>query len=559
MNYIKSYIIGLSCLFAITACEKEGDKMILSGLEASQLTTTETDVVLNTDNHSSLVLSLVWNSSTLTVSDQSVGIPSGFPIVMLQASATSGFETVAESQKTVTSQAYTGSELNTLAKNLGLTPDVASPLYFRIQSKFGPNTDPVYSNTVSVNVTPYLIDMSILYVLDKDQAQTLATLYSPASDGEYTGFMAATSWMNLYFREGDGTTWGNDGVSGTAFVLSNDASTMWNGWFPGNGGCYWITMSTSDKAWTATLLPEISVSGDVSASLAFSTSLKLWSGVITTTSDNAKIRLSSAAKLYNSTTGTDDAAAVATTIHFAESQSGVLDMAGAAGDINVPAAGTYTLKIDLTDPTQWTYTLTPGEDTPEEEDIPYLYLAGIDDAVTGPNWNFDVSIPKLSNGTYAGVAYANSLWGYRMYVAASWGDYYTLGSSESSLVKNGDGNIPVSGEGTFLISANLSALTYSMTELGDKVFLSGLNDTWDFNTTLDKTGEGTYTGTITVTAKSAWGFKIYIESDNWNYFFGGANGTLYYQGDGITDDATPGTYTLSIDLINMTYQMTLNQ
>jgi starch-binding outer membrane protein SusE/F len=435
MNTIKTYVAALAVLFAATACEKEGDKLILSGHEASELVATETNVVLSPDNKSSLVLSLVWNSSTLTVSDASVGIPAGFPVNTLQASASADFATVIETQKTVTSQAYTGADLNTLAKNLGLTPDVAAPLYFRIQSKLGANLDPLYSNTVSVSVKPYFIDMSMLYLLDKAKAVTLSTLYSPTSNGEYAGFMAATSWMNFYFREGDGTVWGNDGVSGTPFVLSNDASSMWNGWFPGNNGCYYVTMSTANKAWTATLLPKIAVGGDATAELDFSTSLKLWSGVVTTSANNAKITLSSAAKRYTVSTGTNDDAAIATNIYFAESQSGVLTLADAAGQINVPTAGTYTLKIDLTNPGQWTYTLTPGEDVPVEEDIPYLYLAGIDDAVTGPGWNFNVSIPRIESGKYAGVAFANSLWGFRMHTTAEWADYYTQGATEGTLVK----------------------------------------------------------------------------------------------------------------------------
>jgi starch-binding outer membrane protein SusE/F len=556
MNTIKSYIAALAIVFAASACEKEGDKIILKGHGESELIATETDVVLTQADDASLMLSLVWTSNELTLSDESVGIPTGVPAVTLQASALSDFANAYEVQQTTASITYTGAELNTLAKNAGLTPGIASPLYFRIQSVLGSNLEPAYSNVATVNVTPYQIDMSLLYVIDKAQVETLSTLYSPNSDGQYAGFMAATSWLNFYFREGDGKIYGNDGVSGTAFKLSSDATTMWNGWFPGNNGCYYVTMSTGTTEWSATLLPEITVGGDVSATLAFSTSQKLWSGTLTTTTANANITLSSAAKKYNIATGTDDAAAIATTINFAESQSGVLVMADAAGNITVPTAGTYTLKIDLTNPTQWTYTLTPGEDIGGEEEIPFLYLAGIDDGVSG-GWNFNNTIAQLADGSYAGVVDANSLWGYKMYTTAAWADYYTKGTTDGSLVKNGEGNIPVPETATYLIKANLTNLTYSMQKLGDMVYLSGLNDVWDFNTTLAKTGNGVYSGTIVVTVKSAWGFKVYIESGNWDEVFGGSGGTLNYLGNGITDDA-PGTYTLTVNLIQGTYQMTLN-
>jgi starch-binding outer membrane protein SusE/F len=554
MNTIKSYIAALAIVCTASACEKEGDKIILKGHGASELIATETDVVLTQTDDASLMLSLVWTSNELTLSDESVGIPTGVPAVTLQASALSDFANAYEVQQTTASITYTGAELNTLAKNAGLTPGVASPLYFRIQSVLGSNLEPAYSNVATVNVTPYQIDMSLLYVIDKAQVETLSTLYSPNSDGQYAGFMAATSWLNFYFREGDGKIYGNDGDSGTAFRLSN-ASNMWNAWFPGNNGCYYLNMSTITNEWSATLLPEITVGGDVSASLSFSTSQKLWSGTLTTTAANANITLSSAAKKYNIATGTDDAAAIATTINFAESQTGVLVMADVPGSITVPTAGTYTLKIDLTNPTQWTYTLTPGEDIGGEEEIPFLYLAGIDDEVTGPDWNFNQSIALLADGSYAGVVDANSKWGYKMYTTAAWADYYTKGTTDGSLVKNGEGNIPVPETATYLIKANTTNLTYSMQKLGDMVYLSGLNDVWNFNTTLAKTGNGIYSGNITVTVKSAWGFKVYIQSGNWDEVFGGSGGTLNYLGNGITDDA-PGTYTLTVNLINGTYTMT---
>jgi hypothetical protein len=47
------------------------------------------------------------------------------------------------------SKAYTGSELNTLVKNLGLTAGNAAPVYFRLSVKTGDNMTPVYSNVVA--------------------------------------------------------------------------------------------------------------------------------------------------------------------------------------------------------------------------------------------------------------------------------------------------------------------------------------------------------------------------------------------------------------------------
>lgn len=554
MRTLRNYIAILSILLLWASCEKEDDKITVSGHKSSQLTSTESDVVLSGENNATVVFSLVWDESKLTLSDASMDIPTGFPKIALQSSASTDFATFTESAKSINSQAFTGAELNTLAKNTGLQAGTASPLYFRVKSLLGNNLTPEYSNVISVNVTPFQIDMSILYILNKDKNDTIANLYSATSNGEYGGFMAASAWMNLYFQEGDSKLWGNDGVSGTPFKTSSDVATMWNGWFPGLNGCYYVTLSTANSEWTSTYMPEITVGGDVTATLTFSVAQKLWSGEITTTTNNATITLSSAANLYNISTG--DASGVATTIAFVESGTGVLVKSDVAGNITIPTAGLYTLKLDLNNPKHLIYTLTAGSDVPVEPEISNLYLSGIDDGVTG-NWTFDNFIPKLADGTYAGVVYANSLWGYKMYTAAAWGDYYTKGAADGSLLKNGEGNIPVPEAATYLVKADITALTYSMMKLGDVIYLSGLNDAWNFNTTLAKTGNGVYSGTIVVTKKSAWGFKIYLESGNWDEVFGGSAGVVYYKGTGITEDA-PGTYTLTVDLIHNTYQMVLN-
>lgn len=66
----------------------------------------------------------------------------------------------------------------------------------------GSNLDAAYSNVCQVKVTPYLIDMSYINILDKDtKEQTLTYLYSPNSDGVYSGYMNASSWLNFWGKE----------------------------------------------------------------------------------------------------------------------------------------------------------------------------------------------------------------------------------------------------------------------------------------------------------------------------------------------------------------------
>ncbi|SFE68422.1 DUF5114 domain-containing protein [Thermophagus xiamenensis] len=562
MKSIKQYMIIFMAVLALSSCEKDGDMIILKGHEASELTASETSVVLSKDNDDEPVLSLSWSGSTLSVTDESMGVPSGVPVFRLQASASEDFQSIVELEPDFSYYTFSGAKLNTWAKDAGLEPDVASPLYFRVQSQLGENIAPIFSNVVSVNVTPYVIDMSQLFLISTDKSDTLGILYSQDWNGEYSGFVQATSWMNFYFLEGDDTLWGNDSDPGTAFELSNDEATMWNCWFPGNGGAYFVTMSTNEFTWSATWLPEIVATGDLEENdtLSYYKSFDQWAGLIDPSTENAQITLYCDGLFYNVSTGTNDVDAIATTLYFADAGSGLLAIAESPGTFTIPTAETHTLILDFSDPTQWTFSLTEGNHLPqEEEEIPYLYLPGSKDGETGGGWTFDNYIPQVNDTLYAGVVYVNSQWGFQMFTAADWGaDYYTMGETEGSLVKNGDGNIPAPEPGFFLITADLKNLTYSLIPLGDEIYLSGLNDVWDFNTSIPKTGDGVYSGSIVVTTPSTYGFRIYPEVDNWNDYFGGADGSLYFLGSSLTDDSQVGTYTLTIDLINMTYQMTLN-
>ena len=77
-------------LTAFTACEKDGDLITLSGLEESELMATETDVVLSQETSAENVLSVSWNTSTLTVSDPNMSAPN-ILVTTLQMSKTEDF------------------------------------------------------------------------------------------------------------------------------------------------------------------------------------------------------------------------------------------------------------------------------------------------------------------------------------------------------------------------------------------------------------------------------------------------------------------------------------
>ncbi len=565
MTIINRLFIAILSVAVLTACEKDGSLITLSGLEENELMATQTAVVLTQEQSEALVLSLAWSSTTLSVSDPSMSAPNVLKTVLQISKAADFSAGVMEYSETSQSRAFTGSELNTVAKTTGLEAGVATPLYFRIKSSMGDNIDPTFSNVITVDVTGYEIDMSHGFILDMDMIATGGTLYSATSNGQYLGFMGATAWYNFYIKEGDGTIWGNDGVSGTAFVLSssNEVDKRWNCWFPGVGGCYYVDFNTNKKSWSALVIPALSVTGDITGDMTFDRPNVKWTLPFTATATSLSIQISGNGLQYDNSTGVDDASAISKPVAF--NQNGDhLSFESVAQNMTITVAkpGDYTLTIDLKDPTAWHIEAVEGSSEPEVIN-PFLYLPGVDDAISG-SWTFDnyLNLYNEDELSYAGVVNVNSLWGYSMNIEKdNWADKYTFASGTAlsgALVFQGSDNIPAPTAGLYLMDVSLKGLSYNLTSVGSEIYVSGLNNAWDFNTPLNQTANvGEYSGSVTINGASSYGFQIHLDS-SWNHYFGGANGKLGYKGSNITDDASlaAGTYTITVNLISGTYTIT---
>lgn len=566
-THMKTKITALAlCLLAVLqSCEEDGLLVNLSGLDSSDLMASETAVVLTKEEAAISVLALTWSMSALNISEADMKIPGSVPALAMELSASADFTAFTEITPQGTTYSFTGGALNTLAKNLGLEPDVSQPLYIRIRSSYGDNTKPYYSNVTVVNVTTYTIDMSVGFILNADHEDTGFTLYSPSGNGLYAGFTGVTAWYNWYLLEGDGTVWGNLGEDGNEFVTSKDQASHWNFWYPGIGGCYYTTLNTGTKEWTATHIPSLTVSGDIDAVMTFDRTAVKWYVSFTTTAANATMKVTcDDAKHYNISTGTADASAIARSIGFIAHSDSTLTIdwnSASAGNITIPEAGDYTMTFFLSDPKGWTFRVKEGITVIEEPISEFLFLPGIDDGISG-SWTFDNYLRLVSedDSTFAGVVNINSLWGYQMTLTSGdWDNIYTMGSAEGLLAFKGSGNIPAPTPGLYLVQADLQNLTYSYTSV-TSLSHAGLNDNWTMAAMDATVVPGVYTSPVTISSVSPWGCKLYLNG-SWDPWYGGADGELQFNGPGIVDDATIGigTYDFVANLCDATYAFLGNE
>lgn len=395
----RNLMMLLCALTALVSCDESGDKIYLDGFKASDLMASASDVKLSVDNSKDVVLSLAWQNPTLFSSDETKPAGSGVLKTYLQASASEDFASVKEYTVTDLSKAFTGAELNAAAKDLGLSPDVSSPLYFRIKSQMGANLDAAYSNVCQVKVTPYLIDMSYINILNEKKDQVLTKLYSPNSDGVYSGYMNASSWFHIWGKENDGTIWGNVGQDNHVYEMDNTESA-WNIWFPGQTGIYYTVLDTKAKEFKPTYIKAMQLNGE---EMTYDAPTYAWVKVITTTADNTPINIVATGAEYSKATATDDAAAVVKTMNYTLADGKMTD-AATAGSVNIAKAGTYTITVKVGENSDLTYSIESGNQTaPEPEASNTLCMFSKDGN------NLLAVMNKVSDGVYT-CKYKPSAW-----------------------------------------------------------------------------------------------------------------------------------------------------
>jgi hypothetical protein len=361
----RNLMMLLCALTALVSCDESGDKIYLDGFKASDLMASASDVKLSVDNSKDVVLSLAWQSPTLLSSDETKPAGNGVLKTYLQVSASENFTSEKEYTVTDLSKAFTGADLNAAAKDLGLSPGVSSPLYFRIKSLMGSNLDAAYSNVCQVKVTPYLIDMSYINILNKGKDQVLTYLYSPNSDGVYSGYMNVSSWLNCWGKENDGTFWGNIQTGDKPYAVLDNAQSACNIWFPEPAGIYYTVLDTKseEKLFHATLIKSMKVNGE---EMKYDGPNYAWIKVIETTADNTPISIVADGAEYNKSTG-DKGTPIAKTMNYTLADGKMTDSKN-AGSVIIPSAGTYTITVKVGEHSQLEYTIVEGDQTaPEPE------------------------------------------------------------------------------------------------------------------------------------------------------------------------------------------------
>lgn len=480
MRTIKHLFAVLFALLALSACENDGDKIYLQSLESNELMVTSGKIELSADLAQDIVLSLAWTDRTIQLSDSAVGTTVQV-INYVEASLSEDFSTpVSRTETSSLSVAFTGLELNSLASGIGAVVGQPNTVYFRLAGTTGANIPPVYSNVVSVDITPYEMDMNTgIVLLSNDQTEDLGetgvVFHSLNADGIYSGFISIPeAWYHILIKEGDGSVWGTSGSEGAFHLTDDPNNSLQNMWFPGTAGCYYVIVDTQAAEWSALHISSLSVSGltDESIQLVLDQANNQWLATFTANAAGSRtITISGQGEQYNVATG--DGSGTSTDIAFVANGEQVA-LAETAGSItvNVPQAGECTIRLDLYNPTNCIVTVEaggtelPGEEEPGEE-TPSVFPETLD--VVSYSTGEEVLLVTLQpvaceegvyTGTYSGevrdqiniVDRTNSVW-------------YGCDSNNNALLSSADSkwNIWFDGTGAVTITVDLNNMNWNYT------------------------------------------------------------------------------------------------
>ncbi len=327
------------------SCEDEQELMFLTPPASFDIVTPDagTAVTLSPDLGTNPALTVTWKPADY-------GTPTAVNYIIEIAQTGTNFENLIEAGSTNnTNLTWTVLELNGASIAAGLTPFSQGGLDIRIKATVGTQaSQPLYSNVVTVLVTPFSTDLPALAVPGNHQGWNPPTAPRIASSAfgatDYEGYM----WLNGAFKfvgpdaagnfNWGNTDWGDDGSFSGVLAENNESDCN----VPAN--YYLVRANTTTLQYTTTvtnwgIIGAATPGGwDNSTALTYNQTTKKWQGTVALTAGEFKFRANNA-----------------WTINL----GGPADsMAYDGGNLSVDAAGTYFVELDLTNPRKYTYTLS---------------------------------------------------------------------------------------------------------------------------------------------------------------------------------------------------------
>ena len=350
MKKIIKLLILSAFIISVTSCDNEDqDQLTISANGSGEITAPETGTVyvLNpNENQTNTIFSLTWN-------DADFGTPTEINYTVEFAKSGTNFETpLVAGSTTNTYLSWNITEFNGAVSAAGLFPFAEGSLDVRVIATIGSiASTPQTSQAITVLVTPFTTDLPKIAVPGNHQSwtpETAPTLASSAFgatdyvgyvwlDGEYK-FVAPNESLEFHWGNID---WGDDGTFTGVMLVDGESNCNAT-----TAGYYLLSVDTDALTYSAQmtnwgLIGSATVDNwDSDQDMTYDVGTGTWTITLDLSAEEIKFRPNDD---WPGNYGDNDA-------------DTSLEIDGA--NIAVSVAGNYTVVLDLSNPREYTYSLT---------------------------------------------------------------------------------------------------------------------------------------------------------------------------------------------------------
>jgi hypothetical protein len=359
ITQLASGILALTAV-TLTSCKKDEVRATVVPTNSATLSASTASVVLQSVNGAQNAVTYTWTPITFnwTNTDATKYSPAVTYSLQFDKKGNNFASPVAVDAGGGPTKTLTVASLNGTLISLGLTPEAVANVEVRLKASYANNITPLYSPTVALTATPYSTE---LYVSSSYLSNNLANapklVEVDGSPRQYQGYVyfggsTASTFKVTNTRTGSGSMYGNSNTTAVAVGAFGKATTGTVA-TPGSSfsiapGFYLVNINLANMTWSVTpytwaIIGAATAKGwDGDTPMVYDATKKVWTVTTTLKADQFKFRANGN---WDVSLGDTNPAG-----SYLTSNNGA--------NLTSPGAGTYTVTLDLNDPSKPAYSVS---------------------------------------------------------------------------------------------------------------------------------------------------------------------------------------------------------
>lgn len=268
MNKIQYIALSMMAV-ALTACDSDMTKVYMYPEEPVVLNGATQDIVLSEETPQALVLTVYWSGDgKIKLSDDRLQAPVDVAELTIELADNESFADATDVNvgKGIYEYRFFSEDFNKLVTGMGYAPGVSTPLWIRVRSVLAANVEPLISNVLKVNVTPYesVAAADYLYfsgLVTWDGFDDYLTLYDKSSQSFGGAHWIDSEWGYRVYTEPDWAAAykaaeGAEPMSGTLIFADSDGNVP-----APEKGLYVMDFHMNDLTYRLTKVESVSFTG----------------------------------------------------------------------------------------------------------------------------------------------------------------------------------------------------------------------------------------------------------------------------------------------------------